>query len=103
MKRKVKFKFNDFVFYVPFKKAEDALKFFKGFTGKDPREIEAINKEMERLKCIIKEQNNAEKLKLSDFCKFEKKNTFFLCFFVFGMPKQSFNFNAPCLLFTIYL
>ncbi|XP_055304279.1 uncharacterized protein LOC129569467 [Sitodiplosis mosellana] len=48
-------------------KAEDALKFYKGYEGKNEQEDNAIDKEFKRLKLIANERKTEEKLQTSDF------------------------------------
>lgn len=50
-------------------KAEAALKFYKGCTGKTPYENDAIQFELERLISVEREQKTEVKLRVSDFCK----------------------------------
>lgn len=50
-------------------KAEDALKFYKGYEGASKQEDDAIFKEFDRLKLIAYERKTEEKLQASDFCK----------------------------------
>lgn len=49
------------------KKAESALKFYKGCDGKDAAEANALNAEFDRLKSIANERKIDEKTHLSDF------------------------------------
>lgn len=51
------------------KKAENALKFYKGIEGKNEKESNAIRNEFERLKSIASERKTEEKLQLADICK----------------------------------
>lgn len=50
-------------------KAEESLKFYKGYRGKDPMEDDAIAIELERLRTAESEQKTTESLQISDFCK----------------------------------
>lgn len=52
-----------------FQKAEQALKFYKGYKGGSEQEDDAILKELERLKSIANERKTEEKIRASDFCK----------------------------------
>ncbi|XP_031631805.1 facilitated trehalose transporter Tret1-like isoform X2 [Contarinia nasturtii] len=47
------------------KRAENALRFYKGYKGKNEQEM---YKELERLKVIANEQKSDEKMKMSDIC-----------------------------------
>lgn len=51
-------------------RAEEALKFYKGYKGKDPMEDDAIAAELNRLRTVENEQKTSETLQISDFCKF---------------------------------
>lgn len=53
-------------------KAEESLKFYKGYRGKDPMEDDAIAMELERLRSAGSDQKTTETLQMSDFCKFIK-------------------------------
>lgn len=57
------------------KKAEIALKWYKGYKGKDPLEDRAIAKELERLQAVQNEQKITENLRLSDFCTYLTSNS----------------------------
>lgn len=50
-------------------KAEESLKFYKGYIGKDPMEDDAIAMELERLRTVESEQKTTETLQMSDFCE----------------------------------
>lgn len=50
-------------------KAEDSLKFYKGFTGNSIDEHIAFNAEFHRLKSIANEQKADEKTPLRHICK----------------------------------
>lgn len=52
-----------------FQKAQDALKYYKGFKGNSEVEINMFNIEFERLKSIAQEQQADEQLHFSDFSK----------------------------------
>lgn len=52
-----------------FQKAEKALKFYKGYKGKEEVEDYAIFKEIERLKLIASERKTEEKINAADFCR----------------------------------
>lgn len=58
---------NGFVFS---KKAEDALKFYKGFDRNNANDCIAISDEFERLKAIISDRKPDEKVHVKDLCKF---------------------------------
>ncbi|XP_055299426.1 uncharacterized protein LOC129567002 [Sitodiplosis mosellana] len=48
-------------------KAQEALKYYKGYKGKTDAEINMFNIEFERMKSIAKEQQADEKLRVNDF------------------------------------
>lgn len=60
-----------------FQKAENALKFYKGYKGKSKQEVDAIFKEFERQKSIASERKMEERIRPSDFCKFANINLYF--------------------------
>lgn len=64
---------NHFLYYqytsALFQKAEEALKFYKGYKGKDEGEDDAISREIERLKLIASERKTQEKINATDFCR----------------------------------
>lgn len=57
-----------------YQKAENALKFYKGYKGNTKEEVDALFEEFERLKAITNQQKIEEKIQISDFCKFKRKN-----------------------------
>lgn len=63
-----------FLFYA--KKAEKALKYYKGYKGGSSEEDMAILKEFEKLKAIVSEQKQEPKLRLADFCTYLWPSTF---------------------------
>lgn len=68
--------FFPFLFYS--KKAEKALKYYKGYKGSNNEEDMAIIKEFEKLKAIVNEQKQGTKLRFSDFCMYIKLNLLFI-------------------------
>lgn len=52
------------------KKAEKALKYYKGYEGKSPAESNAIDAEFQRIKSVVEEQKTEEKLHISDLCEY---------------------------------
>lgn len=54
---------------IEMKKAEESLKYYKGYEGKTIDETMAINVEFERLKAIASEQEADKKFVFKDFCK----------------------------------
>lgn len=62
---------NRFLFLIQLtngQKAEDALKFYKGYKGKHQQEDVAISMEIETLKQIINKPENVEKFRIADLC-----------------------------------
>lgn len=71
------------------KKAEDALKYYKGYKGSNDVEELAFQKELEKLKAIVNGQKQEEiKLRLSDFCRF-----FFIIILFISSNSQGQNFD----------
>lgn len=52
-----------------FQKAENAFKFYKGYTGLSQYEQSAFLIEFERLKLIASKRKEEKKVKFADFCK----------------------------------
>lgn len=55
-------------FVLNLQEAEDALKYYKGYTGKSVEENIALNDELLRLQQTVIERKAEEKLKASDIC-----------------------------------
>lgn len=52
------------------------MKFYKGYKGDTKEEVDALFRELERLKAITNHQKIEEKIQISDFCKFKRKYLF---------------------------
>ena len=54
--------------YEYFQDAEDALKYYKGYKDNNPDDENEFCMEFKRLKAIVNEQKQEEKLCIADFC-----------------------------------
>lgn len=52
-----------------FQKAEDALKFYRGYAGRSKEEENALYNEFEKLKTITNDRKTEHKIQATDFCK----------------------------------
>lgn len=57
------------LFELKFKKAEKALKYYKGVKGNNEKEEIALNSEFERLKSVVTKRKLNDKFRASDICK----------------------------------
>ena len=56
----------------PLQKAQESLKYYKGYKGKTDSEINMFSIEFERLKSIAREQKEDEKFHVTDFSKISR-------------------------------
>lgn len=59
----------NFKSHLKFQKAENALKYYKGFKGKSEQEENAMNDEFERLKSVAMKRKSNDQFQASAVCE----------------------------------